>query len=281
MPELDVGSLFEAVIHWLTNNFDPFFAAVSTGLGAAVSGVEQVLLFGPSYLMIGLMTGLAWVVARRSVALFTALGMLLIDGMGLWTATMETLALVLVSTTLALILGIPLGIWASKSDVAEHAIRPVLDFMQTMPVFVYLIPVVLLFSLGKVPGVVATFVFAAPPAVRLTNLGIRQVPTEVVEAARSFGSTTWQMLVKVELPIAWPTIMAGVNQTIMLALSMVVVAGMIGAGGLGEPVYRGITQLQIGLGFEGGLAVVILAIFLDRITQAVGDNTAKTAVKTA
>ena len=281
MPELDVGALFEAVIRWLTNNFDPFFEAVSTTLGGAVSAVEQVLLFGPSYLMIGLLTALAWMITRRGVALFTLLGMLLIDAMGLWTATMETLALVLVSTALALFFGIPIGIWASKSDVAERAIRPALDFMQTMPVFVYLIPVVLLFSLGKVPGVVATFIFATPPAVRLTNLGIRQVPAEVVEAARSFGSTSWQMLVKVELPLALPTIMAGVNQTIMLALSMVVVAGMIGAGGLGEPVYRGITQLQIGLGFEGGLAVVILAIFLDRITQAVGDNTGHTTVKAA
>ena len=270
MPELDVGALFEAVINWLTDDFDPFFEAISVSISWAVAAVEAVLLFLPSYVVTAMLAGLAWYMARRSVGLFTLFGMLLIDSMGLWTATMETLALVLVSTLLALLAGIPTGIWASKSDVVERVVRPLLDLMQTMPVFVYLIPVVLLFSLGKVPGVVATFVFATPPAVRLTNLGIRQVPAEVVEAARSFGSTTWQMLLKVELPIALPTIMAGVNQTIMLALSMVVVAGMIGAGGLGEPVYRGITQLQIGLGFEGGLAVVILAVFLDRVTQAVG-----------
>ena len=276
MPELDVGALFEAVINWLTDNFDPFFEAISVSISWAVAAIEGMLLFLPSYVVIAILAGLAWYAARRSVGLFTLFGMLLIDSMELWTATMETLALVMVSTLLALLVGIPAGIWASKSDVVERIVRPLLDLMQTMPVFVYLIPVVLLFSLGKVPGVVATFVFATPPAVRLTNLGIRQVPTEVVEAARSFGSTTWQMLLKVELPIALPTIMAGVNQTIMLALSMVVVAGMIGAGGLGEPVYKGITQLQIGLGFEGGLAVVILAVFLDRITQAIGEKNGPT-----
>jgi len=181
------------------------------------------------------------------------------------------MALIFTAVLIALIIGIPLGIWASKSKIAERSIRPVLDFMQTMPAFVYLIPAVLFFSLGKVPGVIATLIFAMPPAVRLTNLGIRQVPEEIREAALAFGSDSKQMLYKVELPVALPTILAGVNQTIMLALSMVVIAALIGAGGLGEPVVTGLQQLDIGLGFEGGLAIVILAVYLDRVTQSLGE----------
>jgi glycine betaine/proline transport system permease protein len=204
------------------------------------------------------------------VGIFTLIGLLLIYNMGFWVQTMETLALVITSVLIALVIGIPLGIWASKSDTVENIVRPILDFMQTLPAFVYLIPAVLFFRLGEVPGVVATLIFSLPPAVRLTNLGIRQVPSDVREAAQSFGSTGAQMLFKVELPAALPTILAGVNQTIMLALSMVVIAGMIGAGGLGNEVLKGITQLKIGLGFESGISIVILAIFLDRVTQALG-----------
>lgn len=295
MIDLDIGALFEALVTWLTNNFAPFFDAVGAAVRTTVGGLEAALTVVPSYIMIPLLALLAWRVASRGVALFTLIGMSLIErveftllgtqigyGMGLWASTMETLALVLASAALALVLGIPLGVAASKSDLMERVLRPVLDFMQTMPAFVYLIPAVLLFQLGEVPGVVATVVFAMPPAVRLTNLGIRQVPDEVVEAATSFGSTAWQMLVKVELPVALPTIMAGVNQTIMLALSMVVIAALIGAGGLGEKVLQGITQLRIGLGFESGIAVVILAIYLDRVTQALGDRAGPaTAPKTA
>jgi glycine betaine/proline transport system permease protein len=169
-----------------------------------------------------------------------------------------------------LLLGIPLGIYAARSVLVDKLSRPVLDFMQTMPAFVYLIPAVLFFGLGKVPGAMATLIFAMPPAVRLTSLGIRQVPKEVVEACLAFGATPGQLLRKAQLPIALPTIMAGTNQTIMLALSMVVIGGMIGAGGLGQEVLAGITQLKIGLGFESGIAVVILAIYLDRVTQALG-----------
>lgn len=211
----------------------------------------------------------------RGVALFTLISMFIIDWMGYWQETMQTLALVITAVFIALLIGIPLGIWASKKDMVEKIVRPILDFMQTLPAFVYLIPAVLFFQLGKVPGVIATLIFALPPVVRLTNLGIRQVPKEIKEAAISFGSTNKQMLIKAELPIAMPTIMAGVNQTIMLALSMVVIAGMIGAGGLGNVVLRGITQLKIGEGFEGGISIVFLAIFLDRITQALGDITQK------
>ena len=182
---------------------------------------------------------------------------------------MQTLALVLSSTSLALLLGIPLGIWSARSPRCNQVLRPILDLMQTMPAFVYLIPAVLFFGLGTVPGAFATIIFAMPPVVRLTGLGIRQVPREVIEASHSFGATSWQLLYKVQLPLALPTILTGINQTIMMSLSMVVIAAMISAGGLGEVVLKGITQMKIGLGFEGGIAVVILAIVLDRITQGI------------
>jgi len=213
---------------------------------------------------------LAWRLAGWKVSLFTLAGMFLVDGMGMWSDAMKTLALVLASTSFALVVALPTGIWASRHDQVARIIRPILDFMQTMPAFVYLIPAVLFFRLGKVPGAMATVIFAMPPAVRLTNLGIRRVSEEAVEAARAFGGSDRQVLFKVQLPQALPTIMAGVNQTIMLALSMVVIAAMIGAGGLGQQVLRGIEQLKIGLGFESGLAVVILAILLDRLTQSLG-----------
>lgn len=201
---------------------------------------------------------------------FAGLSLGLVWTLGLWPAMIETLSLVVTATLIALVMGIPAGIAMAKSDATEQAIRPVLDFMQTMPAFVYLIPAAMFFGLGQVPGVFATIIFAMPPAVRLTNLGIRQVPKELVEAGIAFGCTPRQLLFKVQMPTALPSIMAGVNQTIMLALSMVVIASMIGAGGLGNEVLRGIQRLDIGLGFEGGLAVVILAILLDRLTQSFG-----------
>jgi glycine betaine/proline transport system permease protein len=218
-----------------------------------------------------LMTLLAWICASPGLAVFSFLGLSLIMNMGFWSYTTDTLALVMSATGFALLLGVPLGIAAAANKTVDQILKPILDFMQTMPAFVYLIPAVLLFGLGKVPGAMATLIFAMPPAVRLTSLGIRSVPTEVVEAAQSFGSTPMQLLFKAQLPIALPTILAGLNQTIMLALSMVVIGGMIGAGGLGEVVLSGITQLKIGLGFESGLSVVILAIYLDRLTQALGN----------
>lgn len=224
----------------------------------------------PWLVLIILFMLLAWIVSGRGLAIFTGVGFLLIVSMGFWEATMESLALVLSATLFALLIGIPVGISAARNNVVDKVTRPILDFMQTMPAFVYLIPAVLFFGLGKVPGAMATLIFAMPPAVRLTSLGIRQVPTEVVEACLAFGSTPRQLLYKAQLPIARPTILAGLNQTIMLALSMVVIGGMIGAGGLGQEVLSGITQLKIGLGFESGIAVVILAIFLDRVTQSFG-----------
>jgi len=265
-----IGSVFEAVIDWLTENLSVVFDIIADVIDALLTGFFNVLMFPHAFIMIALFGAIAWWIAKKGVGIFSLVGFFLIYAMNLWEATMETLALVITSVFIAILIAIPIGIWASKKDTVEAIVRPILDFMQTLPAFVYLIPAVLFFRLGAVPGVVATLIFSMPPAVRLTNLGIRQVPKEIKEASIAFGATNRQMLLKAEIPVAIPTIMAGVNQTIMLALSMVVIAGMIGAGGLGNEVLKGITQLKIDLGFESGIAIVILAIFLDRVTQALG-----------
>jgi glycine betaine/proline transport system permease protein len=270
MINIPLGYYIEIGIEWLNQTLAPFFTAISNGVESVIGAFENGLLLTPPWSMIIVLAALAWGIAGRGVGIFTVLGFLLIDGMGLWIPTMQTLALVLASAIFALIVGFPLGVWASRNETVRKVIRPVLDFMQTMPAFVYLIPAVLFFQLGKVPGAMATVIFAMPPAVRLTILGIKQVPEEVMEAGHAFGATPRQTLFKIQLPIALPTILQGVNQTIMLALSMVVIAAMIGAGGLGQKVLKGITQLEIGLGFESGIAVVILAMFLDRITNELG-----------
>jgi glycine betaine/proline transport system permease protein len=196
------------------------------------------------------------------------LGLLFVISLDLWDAAMQTLALVLASTAVALAIGIPIGIIAAKSAAIEAAIRPILDIAQTMPAFVYLVPIVVLLGIGAGPALIATVIFAMPPAVRLTMLGIQQVPKDTVEAAQAFGATPWQTLFKVELPLSLKTIMAGVNQVIMLSLSMVVIAGLAGAGGLGEPVVTGLSQLNVGISFVGGVGIVVIAIMLDRITRA-------------
>ncbi len=275
MIDLKIGESFESIINWLVENWSDFFDGISNTISAILGGFEWVLLLGHPLLVIALFAVLAWFTAGRGIAIFTLIGFLLIYNLGFWVVTMETLALVLTAVLVALVFAIPTGIWAAKSNTAQNIIRPILDFMQTLPAFVYLIPAVLFFKLGEVPAVVSTLIFALPPAVRLTSLGIRQVPKDIKEAGKSFGSTPNQILFKVELPVALPTILAGINQTIMLALSMVVIAGMIGAGGLGNEVLKGITQLQIGLGFESGISIVILAIFLDRVTQALGQASSK------
>lgn len=272
---IDVGGAFEAIVDWLTDNFSWLFSFISTVINGLLDGAEFLLDVFPPIVVIAIFVAIAWRFSSWGLGLFTFLGFGLIWYMGLWTLTMSTLSLVLTSVVISLLIGIPLGIWSSKNDNVWKVMRPVLDFMQTLPAFVYLIPAVLFFRLGPVPGVISTLVFSLPPAVRLTNLGIRQVPKEIKEAAVSFGATSRQILVKAELPVALPTIMAGVNQTIMLALSMVVIAGMIGAGGLGNEVLKGITQLRIDVGFEGGIAIVIIAIFLDRLTQSLGEKSKK------
>ncbi|WP_316821551.1 proline/glycine betaine ABC transporter permease [Pedobacter gandavensis] len=269
---IHIGTYIEQFINWLTLNFSVVFEFIRVVVESVVNSVEWVLMFPPFYILIALIGLLAWKRSGWGLTVFTVLGLGLIWGMGYWEQTMATLALILSAAFIALLMGVPLGIWAAKNPMAGKVIRPVLDLMQTMPAFVYLIPAVLFFGLGKVPGAFATVIFAMPPAVRLTTLGISQVPASIVEATRSFGATPRQLLFKVELPLALPTILAGVNQTIMMALSMVVVSAMIAAGGLGEVVLKGITQLKIGLGFEGGIAVVILAVILDRITQSFGQK---------
>lgn len=274
---IHVGNYFEQLIKWMKETGAGFFDGLRAIIDASITFFESVFSAAPSLYMILIMSGLAWWACglrRYGLALFALIGFILVDVMGLWSLTMETLALVIASTILALLIGIPLGVLGGRSPRTERFVRPILDFMQTMPAFVYLIPAIFLFQLGNVPGAIATLIFAMPPCVRLTTLGLRQVPHDVLEASQAFGATPFQQLFKVQLPLALPSILAGVNQTIMLALSMVVIAAMIGAGGLGARVYQGITQMRIGMGFEAGLAIVILAMYLDRITHALGSRSA-------
>lgn len=267
---LRIGYYFKELISWMDDVFSPFWDFLSDVIYWMVTSLEGEFGAVPPYVLIVIFALIAWKVAGYKIAIFTVVAFLLILGMDLWWPTMQTLSLVIVSTFIALGIGIPLGILASRNERLNIILRPVLDFMQTLPAFVYLIPAITFFTIGRVPGVISTVIFAMPPAIRLTNLGIRQVAEDVVEAALAFGSTPNQLLFKVQLPLAMPTIMAGVNQTIMLALSMVVIASMVGAPGLGEGVLTGITQYKLDVGFEAGLAVVLLAMFLDRVTEALG-----------
>ncbi|TGC07508.1 ABC transporter permease [Methanolobus halotolerans] len=270
MPSLHIGEIVEYIVYWINDYFGFLLDIFSEFIDVLISGLRDVLMFLPPVAFTVAISLLVYFLTKRKagLAIGTALGFLLIDSMNLWNLSMETLALVLSSALVVLAIGIPLGILSAKNELIYHIIKPALDFMQTMPSFVYLIPAVIFFGLGNVPGLVATIVFAMPPAIRLTNLGIRQVPVELVEVSDAFGSTPIQKLVKVELPVALPTIMAGVNQCIMLSLSMVVIAAMIGARGLGYQVLVGIQRVNIGQGFEAGLAIVIIAIVLDRLTQS-------------
>lgn len=270
--EIPIGEWVEAGVDWVQENLVGVLDAISEGLGLVVDSFEDALLAIPPLLLAPLIVVIAWWRVGWRFAIFALGAMALIFGMGIWKETVSTLALVIGSSLVALAIGIPIGIAMARNDTVEAIVRPILDFMQTMPPFVYLIPAAIFFGLGKVPGSIATLIFAMPPAVRLTNLGIRQVSREQVEAGQAFGCTDGQLLFRVQLPLAMPSIMAGVNQTIMLALSMVVIASMIGAGGLGNTVLTGIQRLNVGLGFEGGLGVVLLAILLDRISQSFGQG---------
>ncbi len=267
LPKIPIGHWVDLLVIWATNNLIPLFNVIVVVINFMVSSITYLLLLPHPLVIIFIFLLLVWFLTNRKTAIGTAFGLLLIYDLNIWEPSMETLAMVISATIVALVFGVPLGIWTARSDTAHKAIMPVLDFMQTMPPFVYLIPAVFFFGIGTVPGLIATVVFAMPPAIRLTGLGIRQVPVELVEAAEAFGSTQMQKLVKVQLPVAMPTIMAGVNQCIMLSLSMVVIVAMIGAGGLGKEVLRGIQRLDVPTGFEGGLAIVVIAIILDRITQ--------------
>ena len=268
IPTIPLADWTESAVDWITDTFDGAFDVLDSAIDLVVGSLEYVLLVPPALLMVAILGVIAFLLAGWRVALFTVLGLVFVISLNLWEAAMQTLALVLAATVVALAIGIPIGIIAAKSSALETAIRPILDVAQTMPAFVYLVPIVVLLGIGAGPALIATVIFAMPPAVRLTMLGIQQVPKDTVEAAHAFGATPWQTLFKVELPLSLKTIMAGVNQVIMLSLSMVVIAGLAGAGGLGEPVVTGLSQLNVGISFVGGVGIVVIAIMLDRVTRA-------------
>lgn len=267
-----LGEWVESILNYLVQNFRGLFRTIRWPIDQVLNGIEYVLQSIPPLIGIVLSSLLGWQLAGRKMGVFCAVTLFCLGLIGVWSESMTTLSLVLTSVFFCVLLGIPLGILCSRSDRIERFIRPVLDAMQTLPAFVYLVPVVMLFGIGNVPGVLVTIVFALPPLVRLTNLGIRQVPADKVEAGRAFGCTPRQMLFRIQLPLATPTIMAGLNQTLMLSLSMVVIASMISVGGLGQMVLRGIGRLDMGLATVGGVGLVLLAIFLDRLTQAMGKH---------
>ena len=272
-----IGSQVDEWILWLTVEASWFFDGIKTIITRVLVTIEDFLLWIPWPAVILLVGLAAWKFSGRGMAIFSVVALLLLGMMGrlpggtstLWEGSMETLALIIVSVGISLIIGIPLGVAAARNSLADSLLRPILDGMQTMPSFVYLVPGILFFGLGNVPAVMATVIYAVPPVIRLTNLGIRQVDSEVVEAARSFGATPLQLLTKVQIPLALPTIMAGINQTTMMALAMVVVASLVGAGGLGEAVLRALGRQEAGNSAIAGLAIVVMAIIIDRITQSV------------
>ncbi|WP_319480742.1 proline/glycine betaine ABC transporter permease [uncultured Draconibacterium sp.] len=279
---IDLGKYIEQGINVLEESLSGLWGAIDDVISWTVEFLNDTFLAIPFIVIIALVTfGAYYANAGKlafkkegfkkgvGLALFVVFGLLLIWAMGYWKEAIQTTTLVIVATIIALLFGIPLGIWAARSNTANAIIRPILDLMQTMPAFVYLIPAIFFFSVGNTPGVIATVIFSLPPAVRLTSLGIRNVPADVIEAGHAFGATDKQILFKIQLPLAKTTILAGINQVILLALSMVVIASMVGAKGLGAIVYQGIQQNDIAKGFESGLGIVVLAIILDRITQAV------------
>jgi glycine betaine/proline transport system permease protein len=264
---LPLDKWIDFLVHWLTVEGDFLFDAIGKFLLRPMLGIEKFLLWVPWFVFILIVALIAWKLSTWKLSLGVVAGLLFVGSLGLWDEAMKTLAIVFTATGLAILTGVPLGVLMAQSNRLQSIMRPVLDFMQTMPSFVYLIPALMFFGLGKVPALIAVYIYAVPPAIRLTDLGIRQVAENTVEAAKAFGATRWQILAKVQLPLAMPTIMTGVNQTIMMALAMVVVASMIGAGGLGTEVLNGIARLEVGRGFNGGISIVIVAIIIDRITQ--------------
>ncbi len=270
IPRIPLAAWIDAFLNWLTGAIAGVTRAIAALMRVGIGRLEDGLLWPPEWVIVILIGLLGWKFGGRKVALGSALGMVFIWNLGLWEPTMSTIALVVLATLIAMLLGLPIGILGGLYETVYQILRPILDFMQTMPAFVYLIPAIPFFGLGAVSALFSTVIFSIPPVIRLTSLGIRQIDRELIEASDAFGSTTMQKLIKVQIPLAKPTIMAGVNQTIMLALSMVVIAAMIGAGGLGGEVWRAIQRLRPGQGFEAGLAVVVVAMILDRITQKIG-----------
>ncbi|MFG2090987.1 MULTISPECIES: ABC transporter permease [unclassified Spirillospora] len=268
LPRAPVGEWFDSLVSWCTDNLGWLFDGIGSAIDASVVGLTDALTVLPPLALTLVLAVLALLVSGWKLSAFTVLGFVLIDSMELWEDSMDSLALVIVSAVVSTAMSVPIGIAAARNDVVSRIVRPVLDFMQTMPAFVYLIPAIFFFSIGAVPGVVATVIFSMPPGVRLTELGIRGVDPEMVEAGEAFGTPPNRILTRIQIPLAMPSIMAGINQLIMLSLSMVVIAGMVGAGGLGGVVLEGINRVDVAKGFEGGIAVVILAIYLDRLTGA-------------
>ncbi|ANP54029.1 glycine betaine/proline transport system substrate-binding protein [Streptomyces griseochromogenes] len=270
MPRLHLGDWVDSGVDWLLAHLSWLFDAIRTVVEGMYDGIDAVLTAPEPLLLAGILAVVAWWLRGLVAGLLAFAGFALVDSLDLWDRAMSTLALVLVATVIALVISVPLGIWAARSKTVSSVVRPVLDLLQTMPSMVLLIPASLFFGLGTATGVVATLIFALAPGVRMTELGIRQVDAELVEAAEAFGTTPRDTLLRVQLPLALPTIMAGVNQVIMLGLSMVVIAGMVGTGGLGGAVNEAIGRLDIGTGFEAGVGIVVLAIYLDRMTGALG-----------
>ena len=262
---LPIGDYAEAFVDWLTANFTFFFDAIRDGLGAFIDAILYILQWPHPLIVVAVFAAIAYA-ARRSIpiVIFTVAGLLLIINLGFWEETTETLALVLASTAVCMLIGVPVGVAAARREWLYAILRPILDLMQTIPTFVYLIPALILFGLGLVPGLVATVIFALPSPIRLTRLGIASTPRQLLEAGDALGATPMQRLMTIEIPYALPQIMAGLTQTIMLSLSMVVIAALVGAPGLGVPVLRALNTINIGQGFEAGLAIVLLAIILDR-----------------
>ncbi len=266
--KIPVGQWGKAFFDFLTRNFEWFFDAIARGLTWFLDGAIGMLLWFPPIVVIAAVVAFAWYLQRSwKICLFVLLGLLFILNQNLWKETIETLVLVVGAASASMAIGVPIGIWAAHSPRAWAWLNPVLDLMQTMPTFVYLIPVLILFGLGLAPGLLVTVIFAAPAPIRLTYLGITSVPKPMLEAGAAFGATKRQLLYKVELPAALPTIMAGLTQCIMLCLSMVVIAALIGANGLGKPVVRALNTVNIPLGVEAGLAIVVLAIILERMSR--------------
>ena len=281
MPDLDI--LFDAyrlplddwiqfAVDWLILNMRPLFLTIRWPVAQTLDGFEGFLQATPVWMFLLAMSLVAWRIAGRQIASFSAFSFLFIGFLGLWDVAMTSVAMVLTSVVFCILVGVPIGVLMSRSNRVAGIVRPILDAMQTTPTFVYLVPIVMLFGIGNVPAVIATIVVSLAPVIRLTNLGIRQVSTELVEAGHAFGCTRWQLLREVQIPLAMPTIMAGLNQCLMLSLSMVVIAALIGAGGLGLTVYQGINRLDVGLAGIAGIAIVLVAITLDRITQAVSSR---------
>lgn len=272
IPRVAFGEWLEAGFDWFQDTFSALIGWVDFLFETTAEGLADFLIIPDALILTVVFALIAWLMRDWKLALLTIPLMLFIISVDQWENALETLALVAVAAVIALLIAIPIGVLAAKSQGVSSAVRPVLDLMQTMPALVWLIPAMAMFGLGMPSGIMATIIFALPPGVRLTELAIRQVDNEVVEAGQAFGSTGWQILLRIQLPLATKTIMAGVNQVIMLALSMAVFGGFVGAGGLGNEVVRAINQLDLSLGLEAGLCVVMLAVYLDRVTASVGSG---------